>query len=146
MDDNTHALWYSNVGGNISNVWYGFDISHNLYKQVPRSNTWYIWGFSYLYPLFSTRLNPAPEMKLSDLIMFCVGSLIDDCQGKSFWHIKSAKMRVFMLTYLLGTLVITCGYRSALFSMLTAPLVSWCHLHSLFEWNQGMIITFLTGS
>ena len=74
--------------------------------------------------MFLTRLNPEPEMELYDLVMFCVGSLIDDCQGKSLWGIKTAKMRGFMMAYLLGTLVITCGYRSALFSMLTAPLVS----------------------
>ena len=89
-------------------------------------------GPSLSHQMFPIRLNINREdIKLYDLCMFCVGSLIDDCQGHSLWDIKTAKLRIFMILYLLGTFVITNGYRSALFSMLTAPLVSICNLFTL---------------
>ena len=74
-------------------------------------------------------------MKLYDLFMFCVGSLIDDCQGHSLWDIKTTKLRTFIIAFLFGTFVITNGYRSALFSMLTAPLVSWSYHYLEYNFN-----------
>ena len=63
-------------------------------------------------------------MTFYDLFMFCLGALIDDCQVKEIGNIRTVKLRIFILLYAFGALIITTGYRAAMFAMLESPIVS----------------------